>query len=373
MKEKPKPNMKLKPKSKSNSLKRSLSILKGGEEQLKKEEEGKEEGKSSFFSFLSKRDDIKIPEDSNAKNGADMDEDKDADKGITFKSGKLLTILSPSEEVVVSSEASSSSLSSTLWFLFRVFIVIIIVLIFILNLTGHLDNVVAFIKNFYDTNIVPLLVSTGIMKVTPVVADRSTGTLPGKESKTGTNTIDQLNKNVGTKPVTTTPPNTTSSTPATTRPTPLPPNTKSPTLPTLPTLPTPPPPQKLVFTARPQRDPNLKPIPIQPHERRTPLVNKGESARPPASAPAPYQEETTREKQRQESIRNALKYAVKNQNRSSYDAMGRVRIPRTNSGYCYIGEDRGFRSCIKVTRDMKCMSGDIFPTMEVCVNPRLRA
>ena len=37
MKEKPKSNMKLKPKSKSNSLKRSLSILKGGEEQLKKE------------------------------------------------------------------------------------------------------------------------------------------------------------------------------------------------------------------------------------------------------------------------------------------------------------------------------------------------
>ena len=102
------------------------------------------------------------------------------------------------------------------------------------------------------------------------------------------------------------------------------------------------------------------------------MVNKGESARPPASAPAAYQEETSREKQRQQSIRNALEYALKNQNPVGDDATSRLRIPRTKSGYCYIGEDRGFRSCIEVTRDMKCMSGDIFPTREICVNPRLR-
>jgi len=339
MKEKPKSNMKLKPKSKSNSLKRSLSILKGGEEQLKKEND------SSFFSFLSKREDTK-PEDPNATNGPDMDEDKDADKGITFKSSKLLSILSPSEAASVATENPPS----TGWFLFRVFMVIIIVLIFILNLTGHLDNVVAFIKNFYDTNIAPLLVSIGLIKTTPVVADRSGGSLPGNESNTGTNTINQLDKNVGTKPITTTPPSTTSPTPSTT------------------TDPT----QKLTLMPRPQRDPDLTPIPIQPNERRTPLVNKGDSARPPASAPAPYQEETNREKQRQESVRKALEHALKNQNPVADDATSRLRIPRTKSGYCYIGEDRGFRSCIEVTRDMKCMSGDIFPTREVCVNPRLR-
>jgi hypothetical protein len=234
--------------------------------------------------------------------------------------------------------------------------VILIVLIFILNLTGHLDNVVAFIKKFYDTNIVPLLVSIGIMNVTPVVADRTGGSLPGNDSKTGTNTINQLDKNVGTKPVTTTPPTTTSSTPSTAT------ATDTATAPT----------QKLTPMARPQRDSNLKPIPIQPHERRTPLVNKGDSARPPASAPAPYQEETSREKQRQESVRKALEYALKNQNPVADDATSRLRIPRTKSGYCYIGEDRGFRSCIEVTKDMKCMSGDIFPTRAVCVNPRLR-
>jgi len=42
------------------------------------------------------------------------------------------------------------------------------------------------------------------------------------------------------------------------------------------------------------------------------------------------------------------------------------------SGYCYIGEDRGFRSCIKVGEGDKCMSGNIFPSKEICINPSLR-
>jgi hypothetical protein len=43
------------------------------------------------------------------------------------------------------------------------------------------------------------------------------------------------------------------------------------------------------------------------------------------------------------------------------------------SGYCYVGEDRGFRSCVRVSSGDKCMSGDIFPTQAVCINPNLRA
>ena len=42
------------------------------------------------------------------------------------------------------------------------------------------------------------------------------------------------------------------------------------------------------------------------------------------------------------------------------------------SGYCYIGEDRGFRSCVKVGQMDQCMSGDIFPTEAICINPNLR-
>ena len=41
-------------------------------------------------------------------------------------------------------------------------------------------------------------------------------------------------------------------------------------------------------------------------------------------------------------------------------------------GYCFIGQDKGYRSCINVGTNDTCMSGDIFPTMNICVNPNLR-
>tara|TARA_B100001093_G_C26842767_1_gene1021344 strand:- start:1417 stop:2127 length:711 start_codon:yes stop_codon:yes gene_type:complete len=56
------------------------------------------------------------------------------------------------------------------------------------------------------------------------------------------------------------------------------------------------------------------------------------------------------------------------------DSSSKTQIHRGSgkSGYCYIGEDRGFRSCIEVKDDDKCMSGDIFPTRDICINPTLR-
>jgi hypothetical protein len=42
------------------------------------------------------------------------------------------------------------------------------------------------------------------------------------------------------------------------------------------------------------------------------------------------------------------------------------------SGYCYIGEDRGYRSCLKVRNSNECMSGDVFASEDQCVHPRLR-
>ena len=56
------------------------------------------------------------------------------------------------------------------------------------------------------------------------------------------------------------------------------------------------------------------------------------------------------------------------------DAGSRTQASKAKSkaGYCYIGEDRGFRSCIGVGEGDSCMSGDIFPTMEQCINPNLR-
>jgi hypothetical protein len=41
-------------------------------------------------------------------------------------------------------------------------------------------------------------------------------------------------------------------------------------------------------------------------------------------------------------------------------------------GYCYIGKNNNIRNCAKVSSKNKCMSGDIFPTMDLCINPNLR-
>ena len=42
------------------------------------------------------------------------------------------------------------------------------------------------------------------------------------------------------------------------------------------------------------------------------------------------------------------------------------------SGYCFVGMDSNVRSCVQVSTSDKCMSGNIFPSMELCVNPSLR-
>lgn len=336
-------------KSKSNSLKNSLKLLSGGEndktnDNNNNENENNKSKSTGLFSFLDKFKTEK-PKDFNASNAADPDLDKEQskDKDITFKSNNLITALSASETASV--YANGQSGPSTGWFVFRIFIVLVILIVFALNLTGYLDNVVEYIKELFYKYISPILIKIGIMKPSPVIANRSSE-LPGETSKTGTNNINQLDKNVGIKPVTTTPPTTKSSTAAT-------PSTST--------------------VTKYQKDTTLAPIPIQPNERTTPLVNKHESARPPATQPASYQEITNREKEKQKAIKQALDYALKNQQSMGENSNdGSVRIRRTKPGFCYIGEDRGFRSCIEVGPDVKCMSGDIFPTKDVCVNPRLR-
>ena len=45
---------------------------------------------------------------------------------------------------------------------------------------------------------------------------------------------------------------------------------------------------------------------------------------------------------------------------------------KSKKGFCFIGEDRGARSCIEAGTGDVCMSGDIFPSMDICINPKLR-
>jgi len=54
------------------------------------------------------------------------------------------------------------------------------------------------------------------------------------------------------------------------------------------------------------------------------------------------------------------------------DTSSSIQKSQSKGGYCYIGEERGYRSCMQVGADDVCMSGEIFPTSEICVNPNLR-
>ena len=56
------------------------------------------------------------------------------------------------------------------------------------------------------------------------------------------------------------------------------------------------------------------------------------------------------------------------------DATSKTQLskPSGKSGFCYIGEDRGVRSCMNINENDVCMSGQIFPSLEICQNPTLR-
>lgn len=49
-----------------------------------------------------------------------------------------------------------------------------------------------------------------------------------------------------------------------------------------------------------------------------------------------------------------------------------VQLPK-RKGFCYIGSQDGNRTCLETNVNDTCMSGEIFPTMDVCINPSLRA
>lgn len=100
-----------------------------------------------------------------------------------------------------------------------------------------------------------------------------------------------------------------------------------------------------------------------------------QNASPATSSEPP--KDTTRE----DNLNKALSSAKPNlthKNEPGYsadDSYSTIQMSKSasKSGWCFIGEDRGFRSCIQVGDNDKCMSGDIFPSQEICVNPKLRS
>lgn len=81
------------------------------------------------------------------------------------------------------------------------------------------------------------------------------------------------------------------------------------------------------------------------------------------------------------SLNKALNTTSKSQNSDAnqdYQGLESSSSVHTSSaksgkaGWCYIGEDRGYRTCAEVGANDMCMSGDIFPSQEICINPKLR-
>lgn len=69
------------------------------------------------------------------------------------------------------------------------------------------------------------------------------------------------------------------------------------------------------------------------------------------------------------------KQQVNGEDYQADDSTSSIQMSSTTgkAGWCYIGEERGFRTCAEVGVNDTCMSGDIFPSQQICVNPNLRS
>ena len=75
-------------------------------------------------------------------------------------------------------------------------------------------------------------------------------------------------------------------------------------------------------------------------------------------------------------IENRIQDVSKYVKQSIVDKEDKLPLPNSSDsqhhGFCYVGKQNNLRHCAKVSSKSTCMSGDIFPTMDLCINPKLR-
>ena len=95
----------------------------------------------------------------------------------------------------------------------------------------------------------------------------------------------------------------------------------------------------------------------------------------------PVQDQLKMEKQineledlQQQNLQKALGDSAKPNEVKPDDSLSRIQASSGSgkAGWCFIGEDRGFRTCSQIGQNDQCMSGNIFPSQEICMNPNLR-
>ena len=76
----------------------------------------------------------------------------------------------------------------------------------------------------------------------------------------------------------------------------------------------------------------------------------------------------------QQNLQKALQDASRPNDVKPDDSLSRIQASNGSgkAGWCFIGEDRGFRTCSQIGQNDQCLSGDIFPSQEICMNPNLR-
>jgi hypothetical protein len=74
-----------------------------------------------------------------------------------------------------------------------------------------------------------------------------------------------------------------------------------------------------------------------------------------------------------DSVSKALRHTQNTSEVTPDDSLSTIQSSSGRSGWCFIGEQQGVRTCAELGVNDKCMSGDIFPSQAICVNPQLRA
>ena len=74
---------------------------------------------------------------------------------------------------------------------------------------------------------------------------------------------------------------------------------------------------------------------------------------------------------KKEKLMKALNNAAQTAEYMADDASSSIQSIN-KSKWCFIGEEKGVRNCLLLNDEQKCMSGDIFPSRDICINPKIR-
>ena len=109
--------------------------------------------------------------------------------------------------------------------------------------------------------------------------------------------------------------------------------------------------------------------PIQTLEKTLAEATEPEPApNPTLTASTIQSEEREEEEKKQKEEKGAINQLQNKLDKSIYHKDQMVK----KDGFCYIGFEKGHRVCTDVYQGDVCMSGEIFPTMDVCLVPSLR-